>query len=620
MLVRDQEILVMVDSGATDSFMKTDVARRLGLAVTPKATTDHIEVADGSIMSSTQVVHTPYSMGSHTSDEVFHLCALSESLPFDAIVGRKWLTRQNPRINWRTGSMTLANLSTSSVGRWTRVAPVHPPAGVNSLLVTALQFRRAASKPDAQVFGVYLTSLAGEESTPAANPLQTRLNEVLKRFPKALPEGDYAPPYPPERAVQHTIELKPGSSPPSRPAYRVSPPEAEEMKRQVLDLMERGCVQPSASPFGAPVLFVKKPDGSLRMCVDYRALNSATIKNKYPLPRIDDLLDKLGGAKVFSKIDLASGYHQVRIAEADIHKTAFITPFGLYEFKVMPFGLCNAPATFQRMMNNILMPYLGKFVLVYLDDICIYSQNEEEHREHIAKVLSLLEDNELIARSSKCTFGVRQMDFLGHVVTDEGLKVQSSKVKAVTDWPTPKNVTQVLQFKGLVGFYRRFIKGFSKVAAPLSALCGNAPWKWGPEEQDSFEELKRLVTTAPVLKLPDFTQRFIVKTDASQVAIGAVLCQGEGKEERPVAFESRKLNPAETRYATHDQELLAVVHALKKWRHYLHGSRFVIITDNWATKFIQTKPHLTRVQMGWMDTLQEFDFDIIHRPGRDFFC
>ena len=205
------------------------------------------------------------------------------------------------------------------------------------------------------------------------------------------------------------------------------------------------------------------------------------------------------------KIDLASGYHQVRIAEADIHKTAFITPFGLYEFKVMPFGLCNAPATFQRMMNNILMPYLGQFVLVYLDDICIYSKSEEEHLEHVAKVLSLLEASELIARSKKCTFGVHEMDFLGHVVTDEGLKVQSSKVKAVTDWPTPTNVTQVLQFKGLVGFYRRFIRGFSKVAAPPSALCGNVPWHWGTEEQQSFEELKRLVTTAPVLKLSDFT-------------------------------------------------------------------------------------------------------------------
>jgi hypothetical protein len=395
----------------------------------------------------------------------------------------------------------------------------------------------------------------------------------------------------------------------------MSPSELEELRTQIADLVERGLIQPSSSPYGAPVLFVKKKNGKNRMVIDYRLLNSITVKNKYPLPCIDDLLDQLHGATVFSKIDLASGYHQIPIAEGHEHRTGFRTRFGSFEFKVLPFGLCNAPSTFQRMINEVLLPYLDKFVLLYLDDICIYSKSQEEHLQHLELVLTALRKHNLLAQASKCEFGLESLEFLGHIISSNGIQADPAKIKAVEEWPVPKNKTEVLSFKGLAGFYRRFIKDFSKITAPLSALTGNTPFIWTPVEQEAFEKLKQALTSAPVLASPDFSRPFIVNCDSSKTAIGAVLMQGEGEEQRVIAYESKKLLPAEVNYLNHDKELLAVIHSLKKWRHYLRGARFRVITDNTATKYIQTKPDLNQRQLHWLELLQEYDMDIIHRPG-----
>jgi len=250
-----------------------------------------------------------------------------------------------------------------------------------------------------------------------------------------LPDG-----LPPKRAVDHKIELEPGTAPPFKSVYKMSVPELQELQRQLTELTDKGYIQPSTSPFGAPVLFVRKKDGSMRMCVDYRALNKATVKNRYPLPHIETLLEQLSGAKVFSKLDLASGYHQVRMADDSIPKTAFRTRYGHFEFRVLPFGLTNAPATFQHMMNSVLAPHLDKFALVYLDDILIYSKSVEEHKVHLAAVLSLLEKHNLFAKRSKCAFGLSSVEFLGHVVSGDGIKVDPNKVRAVEDWPRPTNV------------------------------------------------------------------------------------------------------------------------------------------------------------------------------------
>ncbi|KAJ9517480.1 hypothetical protein QJQ45_024949 [Haematococcus lacustris] len=366
-------------------------------------------------------------------------------------------------------------------------------------------------------------------------------------------------------------------TPPNRPVYRMSQEELDELKRQLDELLAKGYIRPSTSPFGSAVLFVRKKDGSLRLCVDYRALNQLTIKNRYPLPRIDDLLDQLSGAKVFSKIDLKSGYHQIRVAEADIHKTSFRTRYGHYEYTVMPFGMCNAPATFQRLMNDIFRPHLDQFVLVYLDDTLIYSRSEAEHLEHLRTVLGLLRQHQLYANLSKCAFFLPSIDFLGHIISAAGIHPDPAKIRAMAE----------------------------------------TPWSWGPEHQEAFERVKAALASNPVVRPPDFSRPFTVKTDASLYAIGAVLSQRDDNgAEYVVAYESRKLQPAEINYPTHDRELLAVVHALTLWRHYLLGRPFTIETDNCPITHIMTQPHLSARQLRWTQLLAPYSFTLVHKAGK----
>ena len=337
----------------------------------------------------------------------------------------------------------------------------------------------------------------------------------------------------------------------------------DEVEKQVSKLLKNGLIEPSSSPYGAPILFVAKKDGSLRMCIDYRGLNKITIKNKYPLPRTDQLLDALSGAKVFSSLDLQSGYHQIRIPDEDVPKTAFRTPFGHYQFKVLSFGLTNAPATFQATMNDIFRPYLNKFVVVYIDDILVFSKTHQEHLQHLRLVLQVLRDNDFKIKLSKCDFERPEVKFLGHIVGQHGVKVDTDKVAVVQNWPTPTNMRAVRSFLGLAQYFRRFIENFSKIAAPLTHLTKkDTPFRWDDNCEQAFNHLKHALTHAPVPALPDFSRHFEVICDASVEGIGAVLTQ----EGRPLAYESRKLQPAEVRYTTGEQELLAIVHALKIWR------------------------------------------------------
>jgi hypothetical protein len=286
---------------------------------------------------------------------------------------------------------------------------------------------------------------------------------------------------PPERKVEFAIELIPGTDPISKRAYRVYGPELVELKKQIDELLEKGYIRPSTSPWVAPVLFVEKKDGTKRMCIDYRSLNEVTIKDKYPLPRIEDLFDQLRGANVFSKIDLRSGYHQLRIRPSDIPKTSFITKYGLYEFTIMSFGLTNAPAYFMYLMNNVFMDYLDKFMVVFIDDNLIYSQNEQEHEEHLRKVLQRLRDCQLYAKLSKCEFWISEVLFLGHIINREGLAIDPKKVTTILDWKAPKDVRGIKSFIGMVGYYRRFIESFSKIARPVTALLAKkVEFKWTP--------------------------------------------------------------------------------------------------------------------------------------------
>ncbi|KAG8474874.1 hypothetical protein CXB51_031596 [Gossypium anomalum] len=296
----------------------------------------------------------------------------------------------------------------------------------------------------------------------------------------------------------------------------MAPKELVELKAQIQDLLDRGFIRPSVSPWGAPVLFVKKKDGTMRMCVDYRQLNKLMIKNKYHLPRIDDLFDQLRGASIFSKIDLRSGYHQLRVKEADIHKTTFRTRYGHYEFLVMPFGLTNALAVFMDLMNRVFQPFLDRFVVIFIDDILIYSETEAKHDEHLHIVLQVLREKELYAKFSKCEFWLREVTFLGHVVSAEGIKVDPRKIEAILEWKPPRSVSEIQSFLGLAGYYRRFVEGFSVMAAPLTKLIRKGvPFVWTEKQQEAFEKLKKVLTEAPVLIQPESGKDFTVYSDAS---------------------------------------------------------------------------------------------------------
>ena len=299
--------------------------------------------------------------------------------------------------------------------------------------------------------------------------LPPHILSLIEEYKDVFPE-DITAGLPPIRGIEHQIDLIPGASLPNRPAYRMNPTETQEVQSQVRELLDKGYIRESLSPSVVPVLLVPKKDGSWRMCVDCRAINNITVKYRHPIPRLDDMLDLLHGSSIFSKIDLKSGYHQIRMKEGDEWKTTFKTKFGLYEWLVMPFGLTNAPSTFMRLMNHMLRNFIGKFVVVYFDDILIYSKSPEEHEAHLREVLSTLRLEHLYANLKKCELCNDQVSFLGFVVSSSGLRVDDAKIKAIQDWPTPTNIGHVRSFQGLASFYRRFVRDFSSIAAPLTEI------------------------------------------------------------------------------------------------------------------------------------------------------
>ena len=342
-------------------------------------------------------------------------------------------------------------------------------------------------------------------------------------------------------------------------------------------------------------------------------MNNVTIRNKYPLPRIYDLFDQLQGAKVFSKIDLRSGYHQLRIRESDIPKTAFRTRYRHYEFLVMSFGLTNALVAFMDLMNQVFRPYLDRFFIVFIDDILVYSRGELEHERHLGLMLQTLRQYQLYANFSKCEFWLSQVGFLGHVVSADGIYVDPQKVGAVANWEQLTTVTEVRSFLGLAGYYRRFIEGFSKIAGPLHCLTRKGvKFEWTDRCEESIQTLKEKLTLAPVLTLPEGNEGFEVYSDASHQGLDRVLMQ----HKRVVAYASRQLKKHELNYPTHDLELAAVIFALKTWRHYLYGATCQIFTDHKSLKYLFTQKELNLRQRRWMELLKDYDCIIDHHPGK----
>ncbi|MEM7375714.1 MAG: reverse transcriptase domain-containing protein, partial [Bacteroidota bacterium] len=429
------------------------------------------------------------------------------------------------------------------------------------------------------------------------------IRDVVKKHRNVFLQ-DLPPGKPPVRKGHvFEVELEPNVEPIKRPIYKMSPAELEEAKKQTDYMLEHGLVQPSKSPWGSPVLFAPKKDGGLRFCIDYRWINSRTVKNRYPLPLPEELVDRLSGAKVYTKLDLRSGYWQMPIRDEDIPKTAFRTRYGHYECLVLPFGLTNAPAQFMNMVNDILEEYLDKFVVVFLDDILIYSSSLEEHQEHLDVVLDKLRQYSLFAKAKKCEIATAETEYLGLWITSDGVEPLKPKIKAIEEWKTPENVHDVRSFLGMVSYYRKFIPGFAHIAGPLHNLVKKTvTWQWGPHERKAFRELKEKMTRAPILRIPDPTLEYTVITDALLSAYGAVLLQDQGKGLQPLAFLSRRLKPAESRYSPYEREFGAIAWALAEWRHYLEGAPggVQVFTDHQPLQTIMKQSHLTRMQARWL--------------------
>jgi transposase InsO family protein len=497
----------------------------------------------------------------------------------------------------------------------------------NINLISAKETERAissAGKPNGdRIFVIDIRQRTPEDNTSeVSNPILADLGKWRAQIRQDFSDL-FQPPtgVPPPGDDDFRILTDPSAKVPHRQPYRMTPAEREEFEEQIKKLLANGWITDSHSRYAAPVIFVKKPNGTLRMCVDYRGLNKITVKDRYPLPYIDDLLDKLHGGRIFTKLDLASGYHQVRIHPDDCHKTAFIAPEGFYEYKVIPFGLANAPAAFMRLMHRILRPH-RRYAIVYLDDVLIFSKTLAEHKAHVDAVLQSIRRARLRLSDPKCIFGALETSFVGFKVNKYGVHTEEKKVAAVQDWPVPKSPSALRSFLGLAGYYRKFVFKFAHRANLLYDLATKTKdeFHWTPNHQIQFEDLKQALTSAPVLATLDPDTDFILRTDASDTAIGGVLSQKQlldGKMvERPLGYFSRKLHSVETRYPAYDRELLAISANLEHWACYVHGRRHTTIyTDHAALQHILAQNKLSSRQWRHLDKLQQHDYDIKYFPG-----
>nr|CBL94172.1 putative retrotransposon protein [Malus domestica] len=477
---------------------------------------------------------------------------------FDVILIADWLHYNRAHIDCYGKSVTFYRPGQPEV------TFVGERSGVRHGVISAIRARKLLSKGCQG----YLAHVVLNDVVPSS----VEEVGVVRHYPDVFP--DDLPGLPPDRDVEFSIDLLPGTDPISLTPYRMSHAELRELKIQLQELLDKGFIQPSSSPWGAPVLFVRKKDGTLRLCIDYRQLNRVTIKNRYPLPRIDDLFDQLKGECVFSKIDLRSGYYQLKIKDEDVPKTAFRTRYEHYEFLVMPFRLTNAPAAFMRLMNEVFQQYLDKFVIVYIDDILVYSKSKADHIRHLNLVLKKLREHQLYAKFSKCQFWLTELAFLEHVVSAQGIQVDPQKIAAVENWEQPRTVTEVRSFLGLAGYYRRFVQDFSMIALPLTELTRkDVKFEWDENCERSFQQLKYCLTHAP-------------------------------------------LKNHERNYPTHDLELAAIVFALKIWRHYLYGEKCRIFTDHKSFQYLFTQHDLNLRQRRWMELLSDYDCTIEYHSGR----
>ena len=455
---------------------------------------------------------------------------------------------------------------------------------------------------------VLLSLLEGDTQQGVDTVATLQLQDLLQQYNKLFEEPIGLPP---ERTYDHHIPLKDERQVVKMRPYRYPTIQKDEIERLVTDMKATGIIRDSRSPFASPVVLVKKKDGSWRLCIDYRQLNKLTIKDTFPIPLVEELLDELSGSSWFTKLDLRSGYHQIRMREEDIPKTAFRTHNGHYEFLVIPLGLTNAPSTFQALMNHIFQPMLRKFVLIFFDDILVYSRTWEEHLQHLAQVFKVLWEHQLFLKLSKCEIGATQVEYLGHIISAAGVLMDHKKVSNMLDWPVPTGVKDLRGFLGLTGYYRRFVKNYGVIAKPLTNLLKKGNFEWSDNAQLAFDTLKKAMVSAPVLALPNFNIPFVVESDASNEGIGAVLSQGG----RPVAYFSKGLSTRHQVLSVYEKEMLAILAAIKRWHAYLMGRRFQIKTDHYSLKFLLDQKANTPAQQAWIVKMMGYDYEVSFRKG-----
>jgi hypothetical protein len=581
------------------------------------------------------------------------------------ILGITWLREHNPEIDWRTSKVEMTRclprccISCRDEVRTERQNLKKEEASINACRTGPFpEMTDETSKPEDEPpmtdlpfdleegDRVWATGLLPEvQYVQATSTISQRLAESFSKHTESKPTltsgmgssgsiPDYVKMFgqvfseegftklPNRKPWDHAIELTPGAQPKGCKVYPLSVKEQAELDVFITKNLETSRIQQSKSPMASPVFFIKKKDGSLRLVQDYRMLNEMTVKNKYPLPLIPELINQLRGAKYFTKLDVRWGFNNVHIKEGDEWKAAFRTNRGLFKLLVMFFGLTNSPATFQTMMNEIFIDMiLEGMVVVYLDDILIFTKTLDEHRQVTHRVLGRLAEHELFLRPEKCKFEKTRIKYLGLIISEDHVEMDPVKVVGVAEWPQPKNKREVQSFLGFANFYRRFIKDFSHHARPLFDLTRNdQKWKWDTSEATAFQKLKESITSAPVLTTPADNRPFRIEADSSDFATGAVLSQLSAEDEKwhPVAYLSKSLSETERNYEIHDKEMLAIMRALEEWRHFLEGApdKFEIWTDHKNLEYFMSAKKLNCRQARWSLTLAQFNFVMHHRPGK----
>jgi RNase H-like domain found in reverse transcriptase/Reverse transcriptase (RNA-dependent DNA polymerase)/Integrase zinc binding domain/Retroviral aspartyl protease len=606
----------LLDTGSQANYVSARAVFTAGLKPLRKKHPYPLHVANGQKMPEQsrithEVLSVPMKIKGHQEEIDLDFFGLATH---DVILGLPWFKKNNPAIDWKSDTISLADCEGTLNPKPTHPAPeVVDEKALNQMASTKTRPRERSSPQDGKRNGHPQDVRDKGKDAPPAIP------EEYKRWEHLFREGADADALPQHRPWDHEITLQEGKNPTFEPIYALSERELATLREYIDKNLKKGYIRPSESPAGYPILFVPKKDGSLRLCVDYRKLNDITVKNRYPLPNITELQDRLAHAKIFTALDLRDGYHLIRIKQGEEWKTAFRTRYGHYEYTVMPFGLTNAPATFQTLINNVLRAHLDDFVIAYLDDILIYSRNPEEHKKHVRTVLACLEKHDLRLKPEKCEFHKEEVDFLGFVVGKNGVRMSPKKIQTVQEWQRPTTVKGIQEFLGFCNFNRRFIKDYSTKALPLTKLTRkDTPFKWDHEQENAFQTLKEACTNPPTLVTFRSGEPLRMETDASDLALGACITQEREGKWHPIAYYSRKFTGSEERYDVHDKELMAIVDSLKHWRIYAEScSDLTIFTDHKNLLHFTTTKQLNRRQVRWAELLGQYKFKILYTPGKD---